>query len=444
MKNFKSFNSFEQLNNNGFLTELTNYSAKRLEENNVALKFPKEIASIPASRIKETPCPNRMDLRNIDVFTIDSADTKDMDDAISLSYDVNTGIFNLGVHIADVSAYVMPGTNLDMAAMDRGVSIYLPHITVPMLPSVLSDNLCSLNPDEDRNTISVLMKLDNNGKLLSADIVKSKIRSRIKGTYAEVNSILYGNASAEVCFRYASLMDSIIMMDKLAKVLREHRRAQGATLNDYREPKIEFDGEDLVLTPYVIGPAENLIEEFMVLANHVIAVYFSTHQLPTLYRTQNERNCRAEYRVTKNHHAELALEQYAHFTSPIRRLADLRVHQVLSMHLAGCSSFCLHTLFDSLLEDSCSMANKRSRRADDLMYSIEKYCYLNYFQSRQNIGYCGIAEGFSKLKQTIIRIDQFNICVFADSRAHIKLGQHLCFNVHTKNNSMYAYNIALA
>lgn len=237
---------------------------------------------------------------------------------VSLSFDEGKQLYRLGVHIADVSAYVTPGTKLDSVAQDRGTSIYLPHRTIPMLPPVLSDNLCSLNPGVDRNCISVLMSLDTEGNLVDSYIMKSKIQSRIKGTYEDINAILDGKASAYTLHLYEEEYESIHLMDHLAGILRERRRLAGATLNEQREARIQFDNDMVTLETTALGRAEHLIEEFMVLANNMVACYFIEKQLPGIYRTQDIRNSLAKYEPTVSHHAELCLEHYSHFTSPIR------------------------------------------------------------------------------------------------------------------------------
>ena len=432
----KTANLISRENKTTFLSTLAALSEDQFEKQGLIAEFPREIAKLKEEDLAERPCSNRLDLRALTAFTIDCSDTKDMDDAVSLSFDEERQLYHLGVHIADVSAYVTPGTKLDHVAQERGTSVYLPHRTIPMLPPVLSDNLCSLNPGVDRNCISVLMDLDTEGNLVDFYITKSKIQSRIKGSYEDINAILDEKASSYILHLYEEEYESIVMMDHLAGILRERRRLSGATLNECGEAKILFDNDTVTLEADAHGHAEHLIEEFMVLANNTVASYFIENDLPGIYRTQNLRNSLAKYEPAVSHHAELCLEQYAHFTSPIRRLADLRIHQVLTMHLAGCSSEVLHYMFDQLLVESCEYANKRSRRADALQKHISKKCYIEYFKEHPEDIYTGRVTGFTRIGAPIITLDGINIKATAAVYAYLQPGDRIICTIKTSEDNI--------
>lgn len=441
----RTYNVMDTNNENIFLEKITALALEQFEQQGVSDKFTYEISTLQEKEIKENVCGNRMDLRDLVAFTIDCADTKDMDDAVSLSYDQDTKRYHLGVHIADVSAYITPGTKLDAIAMERGTSIYLPNLTVPMLPPVLSNNLCSLNPNVDRNSISILMDLDENGTLLSSTLSKSKIRSRIKGSYEEINRLLSEEEiPLDIQETYRDVEEDVRRMNKLAKRLREARRKQGANLENQEAAKVRLVNGQVILEPCVAGAAENMIEEFMVLANSVVATYFKNNQLPAIYRTQDVKNSLARYQTKESHHAELALENYAHFTSPIRRLADLRMHQILSMHLAGCSTEVLHYVFDQLLEESCEYANKRSRRADGIEKFINRKCYMEYFKNHVFERYQGTVKGFNRHGKPIVTLDKYNVNAIALNTSGLRMNDKVSLNILVEENTIKACNYQVA
>ncbi len=182
-----------------FVTEYQDIVMKQFECNGITMAFPAEIEDLTEQDLTPVLC-RRKDFRGEDAFTIDCTDCKDMDDAVSV---IKTSYgYRLAVHIADVSAYVVPGSDLSALAENRATSVYLPNITVPMLPKVLSNNLCSLNPNEDRNTLSIILKINNKGKVISYEITKGLIRSRLKGDYTEINAIFDGTAPNDVYMKY--------------------------------------------------------------------------------------------------------------------------------------------------------------------------------------------------------------------------------------------------
>lgn len=327
----------------------------------------------------------RRDLRDMEIFTIDGDDTKDIDDAISIEKFVN-GHYKLGVHIADVSYYVKEGSPLDNEAMDRGTSVYLVDRVIPMLPHELSNGICSLNPNVDRLAISCVMEFDSNGRQVDYEIFPSVIKSRIQMTYKKVNSILEKNVVPE---GYEPYEKSLRLMGELASVLRKAKIKRGYLNFDVDEAKILVD-ENCKPTEITVrdrGIGENLIEDFMIAANECVATHIYFMNLPFVYRVHEvpkEEKIRSflsfignlgyqvpgdikdtrpttmqrllkfledkpEYKILSSlllrsmqkavykpenlGHYGLASSCYTHFTSPIRRYPDTTVHRLLRTYL---------------------------------------------------------------------------------------------------------------
>ncbi|MBR4618217.1 MAG: ribonuclease R [Bacilli bacterium] len=343
-----------------------------------------QLKSFP-NEVKEEETKNRIDLRNQMIFTIDGDDTKDIDDAISISRK-NNGNYVLGVHIADVSYYVKEGSPLDNDAMERGTSVYLVDRVIPMLPHELSNGICSLNPNVDRLTISCVMEFDSHGKQVSYEIFESVIRSRIQMTYKKVNSILEKN---EIPEGYEPYVDTLKMMAELASILRKAKENKGYIDFEVEEAKILVD-EECVPTEVTLrnrGTGEKLIEDFMIAANECVATHIYFMNLPFIYRVheapkeekireflsfigtlgyQVQGNLKentpkniqkliktledkkefpilsnlllrsmqkAVYKPVNLGHFGLASKCYTHFTSPIRRYPDTTVHRLLHTYL---------------------------------------------------------------------------------------------------------------
>ncbi len=360
-----------------------------LREYDYRLNFPKavekEAKEMPQVVLKVED--GRKDLRDKEIFTIDGADTKDIDDAVSL--EKHGDKYLLGVHIADVSHYVTEGSALNKEALKRGTSVYLIDTVIPMLPKELSNGICSLNPEEDRNALSIDILLDEQANILNSKIYKSVIRSKKKMTYDDVFLVV---EKGEVPEGYAPFVTTLKNMKELALKLIEKRHNAGAIDFDIPESKILLDENDKVIQvkPYEITIANRMIEQFMVLANECIAKTFFEKQLPFLYRVherpsedkmqrlkiflQNQKtdgasevafseevkpieiqkvieNAKgkpeervvsmmalramqlAKYSHENKGHFGLALENYCHFTSPIRRYPDLFIHRVISCEL---------------------------------------------------------------------------------------------------------------
>ena len=355
---------------------------------NIDIDFPddvkEEVKNIP-STVKSEELNDRRDLRNVEIFTIDGDDTKDIDDAVSIEK-LSNGHYKLGVHIADVSYYVKEGSPLDKEAMERGTSVYLVDRVIPMLPHELSNGICSLNPNVDRLAISCIMEFDNLGNQLNYEIFPSVIRSRIQMTYKKVNSILEKNIVPE---GYEDYEKSLRLMNELAGILRKMKDRRGYIDFEVDEAKIIVDKDckpvDVVLRER--GAGEILIEDFMIAANECVASHIYFMNLPFIYRVHEvpkEEKIRsylsfvgslgyhipgnvkdtspktmqkilrfledkkefkilsslmlrsmqkAVYKPENLGHYGLASKCYTHFTSPIRRYPDTTVHRLLRTYL---------------------------------------------------------------------------------------------------------------
>ena len=326
---------------------------------------------------------DRVDLRDTEIFTIDGDDTKDIDDAVSLSQKGKN--YLLGVHIADVSHYVKSGTALDKEAIKRGTSVYLIDTVIPMLPKKLSNGICSLNPGEDRYALSVEMEIDKYGQVLKSRVFKSVIKSQLQMTYNKVYDILENHAEYE---EYIPHVKTLKLMKELAEILIDKKAKEGAVEFNMPEAKILLDENDAVLDIGLreITIANRIIEAFMIIANETIAETFFKKELPFIYRVherpevdridklnillknlnydeidkidnQNLKRINeqakgkeeeklvsfmllrtmqlAKYSNENMGHFGLASKYYCHFTSPIRRYPDLFIHRVISDYLAG-------------------------------------------------------------------------------------------------------------
>lgn len=355
---------------------------------NINTSFPddvkEEVKNISMEVLPEET-EGRRDLRDMEIFTIDGDDTKDIDDAISIEKFAN-GHYKLGVHIADVSYYVKEGSPLDNEAMERGTSVYLVDRVIPMLPHELSNGICSLNPNVDRLAISCIMEFDSTGKQVDYEIFPSVIRSRIQMTYKKVNSILEKNIIPE---GYEPYVQSLRLMAELAVILREVKNKRGYINFDVDEAKILVDEncKPVEITVRERGIGENLIEDFMIAANECVATHIYFMNLPFIYRVHEvpkEEKIREfltfignlgyqvpgdikdtrpttiqrilklledkpEYKILSSlllrsmqkavykpenlGHYGLASPCYTHFTSPIRRYPDTTVHRLLHTYL---------------------------------------------------------------------------------------------------------------
>ena len=400
-----------------------------------------EAKKFEGAEVSEKDCEGRMDLRALPIFTIDSAETKDIDDAISLTR-TSDGGFELGVHIADVSNYVKPGTELDNEAFSRATSVYYADQVVPMLPKALSNGICSLNENELRLAFSCLMRLDKDGGLTDYRFVKSIIRSRVKGVYSEINALLAGTADAEIKAKYADVIDQLPAMKELYGHRARLRKERGCMDIESGEVKLILDenGRCIDVKKRTSGESESMIEEFMLLANQCAAHFARIKQIPFVYRVHEEPNAeklerlhallqacgindhfakdvptpkelsailegvrgtpyeqiintgmlrcmsKALYEEKPKGHYGLVLKDYAHFTSPIRRYPDLAIHRIMTDMLKGTEKETMILRYTDFAE----RASKQSSEREVIAMQIERKaedCYKAEY-ARRHLGEC--------------------------------------------------------
>ena len=402
-----------------------------LKVSGISIEFPEDAAAeakkLSEDGIRPEDLKKRLDLRDEIIFTIDSAESKDLDDAISIAR-TDTG-YQLGVHIADVSHYVKGNSPLDKEALVRGTSVYYADRVVPMLPKELSNGICSLNPGEDRLAFSCLIDLDKQAKIKGYKFHKTVIRSAVKGVYKEINTILDGTATDETKQKYARVSDNIFIMNELADILMENRDKRGAPSLETSESKLIINENDICVdvVPRTRGKSEMIIEEFMLLANQCAANLARTSKIPFVYRIhedpslekladmkdfltrmniefphfsevkpahfaeilKNNRDsekfpvinnillrsmAKAKYAPDPVGHFGLALEDYSHFTSPIRRYPDLAIHRILTDLVSGCDAEWLTKRYQSFVTN----ASERSTSTEITAVKIERDCEACY------------------------------------------------------------------
>lgn len=414
-----------------------------VEQYGIPHVFPQEVLD-EAERVGNEPISDeeyakRLDLRGEPIFTIDSKDAKDLDDAISVKR-TDFG-YTLGVHIADVSHYVKEGSAIDEEAINRGTSVYFADRVIPMLPEVLSNGACSLNAGTDKLAFSALIELDKEGHITKYDFKKTIINSKVRGVYSEVNEILDGTASEEILNKYAPAMESLMTAKELADILKANSAARGTMELDSGESKFILDenGICIDIMPRVSGEAEQLIEQMMVTANIAAAKFSLDHKLPFLYRVHgtpdpkrveelvtllqlvgvpckeivkpnpetqdfaaildrvrglpcetlvSQRLLRtmekARYSTEETGHFGLALSDYSHYTSPIRRYPDTSIHRVLSAFVEGMPAEEVRRRYAQFCETSATESSRNEIRALIAERDAED-CYMAEYMS-QHIG----------------------------------------------------------
>ena len=413
------------------------------EDHGFASSFSNEVEHLASSyptSVRPEDLQGRKDLRDLILFTIDGEDAKDFDDAVSL-LPMENGIWQLGVHIADVSHYVQVGTPLDVEALHRATSLYLPGLTLPMLPHALSDNLCSLKPQADRLAMSLLMKVQK-GKIIDHELYPSVIHSKARLTYTQVN-LLFDGKENEIPPELHTILGQML---SLSHELRNTRRRRGSIDFDLKETGFTLgpDNTPLDVHPRERGEAEKLIEDFMLAANETIAELARHADLPILYRVHDKPDPmklhalelflsslnvtahigpephpgvlqellnktatlphatiirsvmirslkRAMYHEKPEGHYALSARDYCHFTSPIRRYPDLVVHRMLKLLLSGKQGENHpHSRRMAELADQCSSqeyaATLAERDGDDLLKAY-------YMADHINEEYEGIVSG---------------------------------------------------
>lgn len=390
-----------------------------------------------ANEVSEADMAGRRDLRAVQMVTIDGEDAKDLDDAVSLTRD--GALYQLGVHIADVTNYVQENSALDWEGRERGTSVYLVDRVIPMLPHKLSNGICSLNAGENRLALSCLMTIDQKGEVVSHEIVESVIRVDRRMSYTSVKKIL-DDKDEETCREYEELVPMFELMRELAGILREKRKKRGSIDFDFPESKIILDGQGhpVEIKPYERNVATKIIEDFMLIANETVAEHFHWMELPFVYRTHDNpdpekisklgtfiRNFgysiksrqeeihpkelqkllakiedtpeealisrltlrsmkQAKYTIDCTGHFGLACQYYCHFTSPIRRYPDLQIHRIIKEQIRGRLNEKRIEHYSEILPEVAKHSSEMERRADEAERETDKLKKVEFME--QHIG----------------------------------------------------------
>lgn len=414
-------------------------------------EFPEKVmnqAERVPEEIIEADCAGRMDLRHVQMVTIDGEDAKDLDDAVSLSREGD--LFFLGVHIADVSNYVQENSALDWEAKERGTSVYLVDRVIPMLPHRLSNGICSLNQGVDRLALSCLMTIDNNGEIIDYQIVESVICVNRRMSYTNVAKILEEQDEA-VIEKYKEFVPMFQDMGELSSILRQKRHKRGSIDFDFPETKILLDeeGKPTAIKPYERNVATKLIEDFMLAANETVAQHFYWMELPFVYRNHdnpdNEKMMKlatlirnfgyhiklgkeevhpkevqkllgqiadtneeafisrlalrsmkqAKYSMECSGHFGLACQYYCHFTSPIRRYPDLQIHRIIKEQLRGRMNEERISHYRDILPAVAKKSSEMERKADEAERETNKLKKTQYMENHIGEIYEGLISGIT-------------------------------------------------
>ncbi len=402
----------------------------------------------------------RLDLRDIITFTIDGDDSGDFDDAVSLECLVEgeaEGTYIVGVHIADVSEYVREDSPLDAESLERGCSIYFPGRVIPMLPEKLSNGLCSLNPEDDRLSLSAIVLLGPDGKTLDHLITESVIRSAKRMTYSKVDKVLEG----EKVSGYKPYKDILENMREVSLILRERRFNKGSVDFDIEECEISVDDKGNVteIRARERSASRSLIEEFMLLANKTVAKHFCKKKIPFAYRVHEDPDMvkiselvetfkklglsvdrkilkkvngsddasvssaeiaslmnnaegtpfemliktltlrsmqRAEYKAECLGHYGLAFKYYCHFTSPIRRYPDLQIHRIIKQTLRGEMNGDLKSHYEDILPEVCHHSSVMERKAAEAEAQVDRMKMIRYMEDHMGEEFEGTVSGVTR------------------------------------------------
>ena len=416
------------------------------------LDFPEKVknqAERVPDAISEADMAGRLDLRMLQMVTIDGEDAKDLDDAVSLEMDGEN--YKLGVHIADVANYVQENSALDREALKRGTSVYLVDRVIPMLPTRLSNGICSLNAKEDRLALSCLMTVNPKGEVIDHQIAETVVCVNERMTYTSVAKILE-EKDPEECQKYETLVPMFEQMAKLSAILRESRKKRGSIDFDFPETKVILDenGKPVELKAYDRNVATKLIEDFMLLANETVAEEYFWREVPFVYRNheapdeekikslstfinnfgfhihvgnqevkpkevqkllakiedtpQEAMICRLALRSMKRAgytpenlgHFGLAAKYYTHFTSPIRRYPDLQIHRIIKDVLRGRMKEEKAAHYEAILPEVTKHASETERRADEAERETIKLKKTEYMQQHLGEVYEGVISGVTR------------------------------------------------
>mgnify|MGYP002601448763 FL=1 len=410
-------------------------------------EFPKKVleeAQKVAVPISQEEIDRRLDIRDLNIFTIDGEDAKDLDDAISIER-LSNGNFKLGVHIADVTHYVHEKSKLDKEALKRATSVYLVDTVIPMLPKTLSNGVCSLNPHEDKLTLSVFMEIDRKGNVKQYDIKETIINSKARMTYTEVSDILEHD-DEELKAKYSHVVEEFKIAEVLAKILMERRSRRGAIDFDFPEAKIILTPEGKVsdIKEYERRISNRIIEEFMLITNETVAEHYFWLNIPFVYRIhetpspekmqelgkfvstfgytikgdleevhpkalqsiisaikgKREEEAistimlrslkQARYSPECSGHFGLAAQYYSHFTSPIRRYPDLQIHRIMKEHLNNKINKKRQEQLVNIVDYASTQSSERERAADLAERDVKDYYKAVYMEDKVGEEFDGV------------------------------------------------------
>lgn len=435
--------------------------------------FPSKAAAqakaISKAGVGEQDMAGRRDLRGENIITIDGADSKDFDDAVSVKR-LDNGNFLLGVHIADVSHYIGEDSPLDKEALKRGNSVYIINQVVPMLPKELSNGICSLNEGEDRLTLSVDMEITPEGDITEHNIYESVIRSKHRMVYTDVSDIIE-NDDRELAAKYSDIYDMLMDMKELAQILRSKREAAGSLDFDLDEAYITLDEKGVPVSVNLCErrTANRMIEEFMLAANKTVAEQFFWLELPFVYRVHEKPDAekmqefrtflmglsirlkgeggnihpkalnevleqvagtsyenvvntvmlrsmkKAFYSTECEGHFGLSMKYYCHFTSPIRRYPDLIIHRIIKEYLHGGIDDERIAVLSKKTQEAAETSSVTERAAIELERDVEKMKKAQYMSYHIGESFEGVISGITgygmyvELENTIeglVRLDR--------------------------------------
>ncbi|MCZ0716952.1 ribonuclease R [Aerococcus kribbianus] len=460
----------------------------------IPVEFPeavkKQADQVPES-ISDQDLSGRLDLRDLLTITIDGADAKDLDDAISMEK-LSNGNQRLGVHIADVSHYVTKNSPIDQEAFERGTSVYLTDRVVPMLPQRLSNGICSLHPNVDRLTLSCLMEVNQQGVVVDYQIQPSIINSDYRMTYSAVNDMLEDHNANQID-HYQAIYPMLLAMQDLHFKLYDRREARGAINFDTPESEIEVDrdGKPLAIHLRERGVGEMMIESFMLLANETVAKHFTQKSLPFIYRIHEHPDAdrlqrflefvtnfglfikgtkddmkpknlqkilhevedetfgpvvkmmllrsmqQAKYAVTPIGHYGLAAEDYTHFTSPIRRYPDLIVHRLIHTYAKKKPNKDQAARLTLDLEEIADQSSKMERRSIEAERETDSLKKTEFMLDKVGMTFTGIVSSvtgfgfFVELDNTVEGL--VHISTLDDDYYHYVARQLVLIGEHTGN-----------
>lgn len=443
-----------------------------IKEYNLPYEFPDDVileAQKVENKITKKDLQNRLDLRSKNIFTIDGEDAKDLDDAIYVTKLENEN-YELGVSIADVSHYVAENSKLDQEAIIRGTSIYMLDRVIPMLPKELSNGICSLNVNEDRLCLSVISEITPDGEIVSSDIRKAVINVKERMSYADVQKILDGK-NKKVLKRYEKYIEDFKLMEELAKILKQKREGAGSLDLDIPESKVILDknGFAIDIEKYKIYFANEIIEQFMLTANEIVAEKFYWLEAPFIYRVHEEPDTEkvnalnkflfnfgykiksnkekvypkafaevlekvkgreeemvvsnlilrtlkvARYESENKGHFGIASKYYCHFTSPIRRYPDLFIHRIISKYIDN--SYILNEKNLEKYKEQATKYSQTSSEREKIAQKVEREAIAikkaEYMQNKIGKEYEGIVSGitafgmFVELENTVEGLIKF-------------------------------------